>query len=891
VAGPALVSVRGRRFVRPMGSLAVAAIVAAGGLVGVGVGGGVASAAAGCVAADMYAHHTVVPADATGGAAVAGAKFGAAVVTGDFNKDGKADVAIGAPNDSVGGAASGSVSVFLGSATGISTGKRLTQADAGASDEAGDQWGAALAAGDFNKDGFTDLAVGAPGEAVGSIESGGISVFPGSASGLTTGQGFTQETGGGANEAGDKFGAALAAADFNGDTFADLAIGVPGEVPGGETAKGGAVFVYKGSASGVVSGWATMQEDSGGSTEADDEYGAALAAGNVTGTSHADLVVGAPGEAVGTSPADGGGVYVVPGSSTGTSTGFERFQADAGGASEGGDRFGEALAVANVDKDTFADVAVGVPGEAPGSAPAGGSLMIFPGASTEVAEGFSVQESQGGEAITTGDKFGATLTGRDVNADGYADLLVGAPGKTYGSVTAAGASFLYNGAPRDSGSTVSVKLGRRITQPDVQWSNGNNNAFGSAGALADITGDGKPEAVIGAQGEPPSGQPASGSAVVLTNLAPGAAPSVPLESFSPTAAMQASLVGGGSAGPLEYAYVNNVGQLFHAHQTDLDDFSSVQYTAISRLDEAFAGRPSLAEQADGRLQVVAHETSSNVWVNTQATKDPAVWGSWLNTGGLMASHTTIARQADGTLVVFAIDGNGVLWALHQPSPNATHTAWMSMGVTGLTGTPVAVPVGSEIRVFARDTSGDIKTALYADRTLSGCIGLGGSGLTGTPAVVRLPGSTMWVFARAADGSIVSQKSDSTGVFPGTWNTVGSFTAAGSPSALLSPSTSMVEIVARAADGIVYSTGETAQGSGEWREWKRAIPPEDPTIAATDPTAFTYTTGSPTWAYVIRNNDNVNRVYVTNGTSAARSDDSAPTFTGHTLPAPPAKSGG
>jgi hypothetical protein len=31
----------------------------------------------------------------------------------------------------------------------------------------------------------------------------------------------------------------------------------------------------------------------------------------------------------------------------------------------------------------------------------------------------------------------------DVNGDGYADLLVGAPGKTYGSATAAGVSFLY----------------------------------------------------------------------------------------------------------------------------------------------------------------------------------------------------------------------------------------------------------------------------------------------------------------------------------------------------------------------------------------------------------------------------------------------------------------
>ncbi|MFD0887597.1 FG-GAP repeat protein, partial [Streptosporangium algeriense] len=73
-------------------------------------------AATPCAVADPYSHREVTPADVGGGAATAGARFGSVVVSGDFDKDGFADVAVGAPNDSVGGAAAGSVSVFKGSA-------------------------------------------------------------------------------------------------------------------------------------------------------------------------------------------------------------------------------------------------------------------------------------------------------------------------------------------------------------------------------------------------------------------------------------------------------------------------------------------------------------------------------------------------------------------------------------------------------------------------------------------------------------------------------------------------------------------------------------------------------------------------------------------------------
>ena len=111
-------------------------------------------------------------------------------VKADFNHDGFADLAIGAPGESVGNiVGAGAVHIIYGRASGLTgPGNQLFHQNSEGLLEtarAGDGFGAALATGDFNNDGFVDLAIGVPDEDMEGIEDAGVvHIVYGSASGL-----------------------------------------------------------------------------------------------------------------------------------------------------------------------------------------------------------------------------------------------------------------------------------------------------------------------------------------------------------------------------------------------------------------------------------------------------------------------------------------------------------------------------------------------------------------------------------------------------------------------------------------------------------------------------------------------------------------------------------
>jgi hypothetical protein len=385
----------------------------------------------------------------------------------DFNGDGVEDTAVGDPKAVIGGdAEAGAVHVVYGGGKGTAELDQDQDVVPGGA-EPGDRFGYALAAVDYDKDGYTDLAVSSPYEDAGSIaDVGMVSVIYGSPNGLGKGRAsdnYAQGEGNGGlkdagKEKGDTLGYSLAAG-ITRDNEPFIVIGDPGEDVGSVVDAGSVVYVH-----GNTNVYLSQNAGLPGSPEAGDKVGTAVAA-DMT-----NIVIGIPGEDIG-DKADAGGVAVLthnlgPNGKPIVRAGIDQDLDKISGGAEKGDETGESVAI--VPKGTNGDsiIAVGAPGES--IVPSGSTTNVanagtvfvldFP-AKSDWKQQTVINQDQpnvvGG--VETGDRFGETLAAVNLApgkaTPGWADLqlTVGVPGESQGAVAGAGSvqAFSLVGAPGD----------------------------------------------------------------------------------------------------------------------------------------------------------------------------------------------------------------------------------------------------------------------------------------------------------------------------------------------------------------------------------------------------------------------------------------------------------
>ena len=321
--------------------------------------------------------------------------FGAAVAFGDFNGDGRDDLVVGIPQDVVlcglTPCRGGSAMVIDLDAGGSIGGYLLSPGLDGLpeSPSVDGMFGHALATGDFDHDGFDDLAIGVPGWSGGA---GAVLVVYGSPFSLifSDHQWLDQGDFGYLDEELDLFGFALAAGDWNGDSFDDLAVGIIGEDVIPDQGDEGVVIAAYGSAAGISRGGASLLFDRTGAVETSDYFGVALASGDFDGDGFEDLAVGAHGEDYTSGMTDMGAVTVFRGQVSGfdgqaiarklaPSSYPTGMIAQRPGESDLNAQYGRTLAAGDFDGNGFGDLAIGAPARSLGASGAVGAAAVVYG--------------------------------------------------------------------------------------------------------------------------------------------------------------------------------------------------------------------------------------------------------------------------------------------------------------------------------------------------------------------------------------------------------------------------------------------------------------------------------------------------------------------------------
>ncbi|MEU6274259.1 FG-GAP and VCBS repeat-containing protein [Streptomyces populi] len=424
----------------------------------------------------------------------------------DFNGDGFDDAAVTAPAAwRQGKWRVGTVTALYGSAHGVSAANHTTfdQDSPGVpgAAENGDLFGAATASGDFDADGYSDLAVSSPLEDVGEDTNGGVvQILWGSARGLAGGSTVPDP----APAEHDRFGASLAAGDFDGDGRTDLAVGTSSSTL--YTFRAG---IARSGRAGAVS------ERSLPLHGAPDAGIINLTAGDVNGDGRADLMVDGLYRTPSATDHKYYNVnYYVPGTSAGPSrTVAQRMPGGVSGA------------IGDIDGDGYGDVVTGVYwGRTTADGPIGGKVLVAYGSSAGPSSRVQTITQESGTVPGDSedwDKFGASVALGDVDGDGRQDLAIGAPDENmrlWGTMSYhLGTVTVLRGTSAGVDTTTAPQYFYQGNH-GVPGSAGGGQQFGTAVRLADLDRDGGADLLAGA----PWGDNGDGTVTVLpSTAAPG----------------------------------------------------------------------------------------------------------------------------------------------------------------------------------------------------------------------------------------------------------------------------------------------------------------------------------------------------------------------------------
>ncbi|MET9757952.1 VCBS repeat-containing protein [Streptomyces sp. NPDC006372] len=406
---------------------------------------------------------------------------------------------------------------------------------------------------DFNGDGYQDLAVAAPrGKVDGQARAGYVAVVYGSAKGLdlTHKQVISQNTPGipGAAEADDDYGDGIAAGDLDGDGYADLVVGAPGEDVG-EVTSAGTLAVLWGGKQGLSGGTAVAT-----GTEEDRVRSETPALGDFDGDANLDLATGnrllsgpfdrTTGAAksrtlafeaaeyftddVASGDVDHDGItdlvalihdysdddmhdpdykhrraVYLRGTPDGLSAPVPLNNPDGTRM-----RGGESLGIGDVNKDGFGDLVIGRPLDGSGEVPVepqlkGGQIGVVYGSADGPDTSRTTIVTQDTPYVPGGsewsDGFGRGISVADVNNDGYADVSTGSPGESIGEVYAAGQITVLKGGKSGLSGDGSYSMNQNTK--NVPGEAEPNDFFGADTKLLDVNGDGRAELFAGATGE------------------------------------------------------------------------------------------------------------------------------------------------------------------------------------------------------------------------------------------------------------------------------------------------------------------------------------------------------------------------------------------------------